>query len=433
MSEKLDSQTLLPESEATTHDDTVASGRPEMSTQEALERLHAGLPLENVRIRRLKLRGTFEKPVVIRNCHLVQPEFNGATFAEPAAIVKCSVEKLKTQKPACFEKGLDIGGSTFRQLCLGRVTVKGKLTATHTQFAGKISFVKCVFADQVKFWESHFQCWVDFKECRFEGEADFRSLHSEQGMVFSKCHFLRDFLLRGATIQKKVQLDQSTFDAMLDLSKAKLFDFVYLEEIHQGPDMRWAFLNAVADRVLVRPEQVEGRLASEQTGRHDDAMQEYGLLKRSYQSLHRFDAEDWAFYRFKVNQRLSKPTTWRRPWTVWRTLADWLFLDIGSGYGTKPGRAVRMAFLIIMGFATLYAAYADMFHVETIPFAGEQTTLANRIMIGLTTSVAVFTSGMGGIRDIAHGWMNVPVMVESVMGTLLFGLFIVAFSRKVIR
>ena len=45
----------------------------------------------------------------------------------------------------------------------------------------------------------------------------------------------------------------------------------------------------------------------------------------------------------------------------------------------------------------------------------------------------MFTSGMGGIREVAKGWMTVPVMVESVMGTLLFGLFIVAFSRKVIR
>jgi len=29
--------------------------------------------------------------------------------------------------------------------------------------------------------------------------------------------------------------------------------------------------------------------------------------------------------------------------------------------------------------------------------------------------------------------MNVPVMVESIMGMLLFGLFIVPFSRKAIR
>jgi len=45
----------------------------------------------------------------------------------------------------------------------------------------------------------------------------------------------------------------------------------------------------------------------------------------------------------------------------------------------------------------------------------------------------VFTSGLSGIGDIAHGWMNVPLMIESLLGTLLWGLFIVAFSRKVIR
>jgi hypothetical protein len=75
-----------------------------------------------------------------------------------------------------------------------------------------------------------------------------------------------------------------------------------------------------------------------------------------------------------------------------------------------------------------------MFYAERRPYPDEPVTApANRAMIGLLTSVSVFTSGMGGVREVAQGWMNVPVMVESVMGTLLFGLSIVAFSRKVIR
>ena len=93
-----------------------------------------------------------------------------------------------------------------------------------------------------------------------------------------------------------------------------------------------------------------------------------------------------------------------------------------------------MAAIIILGFALLYAIDVDGFHNEKVPFPDEEvTTFANRTMIGLTTSVSVFTSGMGGVRELAKGWMNVPVMIESVLGTLLFGLFIVAFSRKVIR
>jgi ribonuclease BN (tRNA processing enzyme) len=43
------------------------------------------------------------------------------------------------------------------------------------------------------------------------------------------------------------------------------------------------------------------------------------------------------------------------------------------------------------------------------------------------------TSGFGDIRGAAQGWMNVPLSAESLLGTLLWGLFIVAFSRKVIH
>ena len=42
-------------------------------------------------------------------------------------------------------------------------------------------------------------------------------------------------------------------------------------------------------------------------------------------------------------------------------------------------------------------------------------------------------SGEGSLRDAAQGWMNIPMIVESLLGTLIWGLFIVAFSRKVIR
>lgn len=50
------------------------------------------------------------------------------------------------------------------------------------------------------------------------------------------------------------------------------------------------------------------------------------------------------------------------------------------------------------------------------------------------TSVSVFTSGFGGEHlQNAHGWVLAPLAIEALLGTLLWGLFIVAFSRKVIR
>lgn len=163
------------------------------------------------------------------------------------------------------------------------------------------------FNGRVRFWEAQFQGWAEFKFCEFGDAADFRSFHAEQGFILDKCVFKNAALFRGITAAKKWQADGSRFENLLDLSKAKLHDFAYLESIEQGPGMQFAFTNALAERILVRPEQLAGRLASEQAGDHAQAMQEYGLLKRVFEGLHRHDHEDWAFYRFKVNQRRASP------------------------------------------------------------------------------------------------------------------------------
>lgn len=408
--------------------------RPEMPAHEALALIAEGKPVVGVRIRKLKFAGEFATPVLFRNCALVQPEFKASTFKADLTFVSCHLERPQGFQPVTVEGNFGLNRSTVNKASFSRLTVKGKAFFSGAQFRGKLAFEKCDFHQKVSWWEASLECWAEFKGCGFHQEADFRSIHCDQGLIFTECTFAGDFLLRGATIAKKVQADKSRFEGLLDLSKAKLQDFVYLEGIERGSGMRFAFANAVTERLLVRPEQVEGRLASEQAGRHEEAMHEYGLLKKCYQGLHRFEAEDWAFYRFKVNQRLASPRSWSKPWTKVRQFCNWLFLDLGCGYGTNPVRAVRMAVVIILAFAALYMGDVDSFHAEKVPFPDQEvTSWPNRIMIGLTTSVAVFTSGMGAIREVAKGWMNVPVMVESVMGTLLFGLFIVAFSRKVIR
>ena len=428
-------------SEAETPSDTSPDVPPEdanpaktdLPPDQALALLREGKPVQNARIKGLKFRGVFDKPVLFRNCTLVRTSFDGVEFADAVAFVGCTLDRPSFNRATVFRGNLDIGNSVLNKVQFARLMVRGDLNATNAEFRGKLGFTHCTFEKKVSFWEAKFHCWSDFKNCTFRGEADFRSIHAGEGFVLTKSTFHENFLFRGSNVAKKFQADGCTFEKLLDLSKAKLHDFCYLEGIVQGAGQRFAFLNAIAKLILVKPEQIEGRLASEESGDFATAMQEYGLLKKCYQEQHRFDQEDWAFYRFKVNQRKSKSWSWKKPWTQWRHLGDWLFLDIGCGYGTNPLRAVRMASVIIASFAALYALNVESFYTEKMPFPGDKTDPENRLMIGLITSVSVFTSGMGGIRELAQGWMNVPVMVESIMGTLLFGLFIVAFSRKVIR
>ena len=163
-------------------------------------------------------------------------------------------------------------------------------------------------------------------------------------------------------------------------------------------------------------------------------MAEYGLLKRIFGGLHRYDQEDWAFYRFKVNQRKPVHTRGGGPGASWPGSLTGCSWTAAARYGTNPLRAVVAALVMVLAFALVYMIGVNSLHVDHSPFEGPTDSLPNRIMIGLTTSVAAFTSGFGDLRDVARGgMMNVLLIVESLLGTLLWGLFIVAFSRKVIR
>jgi hypothetical protein len=407
-----------------------------MTPDVALEKLRRGETVENVRIERLCFQGEFPLPVKLRAVVLVQPQFAGATFREEVVFAGCVVDRPRFLKRCELSKSWTLSGSTLIKAHLSLLTVRGGFFGNLVQTRGSLLVSRSVFEGPVTFWDARLRGWVDFKGCEFQRDVDFRSLHAEEGFVLTRCRFAGNVLFRGATVEKKWEAKASRFEALLDLSKAKLRDFAYLEEIEQGPAQRFAFTNALADRVLIRPEQLAGRLASEESGDYAQAMQEYGQLKRAFQALHRYEQEDWAFYRFKVNQRRCCRRSWLRPWTKLAQLADWLLLDWGCGYGTNPFRAVRTALVIMLGFGLIYMIGIKDLYVDAtkLPFSDQSVeSLPNRVLIGLMMSVSVFTSGFSGLRDLAHGWMNVPLIIESMLGMLLWGLFIVAFSRKVIR
>jgi hypothetical protein len=410
-----------------------APPRARMAPAEALERLRRGEALENVRIDRLRFKGDFPLPVRLVNVCLVQPQFDGAAFAAEVSFTRCTIDRPYFNHATSFGDDLCLSRSTLIFTRLRNVTVKGKLACDNILARGQLLIANSRFEGPVRFWEAQFRGWVELKESEFAQELDLRSIHADQGFLMTRCKCAGDVLFRGATVSKKWDGGGSRFERLLDFSKAKLNDFVYLEGIEQGQRQRFAFANAVADRLLVRTAQLEDRLASELTGDHEVAMREYALLKRCFASLHRFDEEDWAYYRFKVNQRRSRPRSWAHPWTKAGQFFDWLLLDHGCGYGTNPYRAVRAAFLIIVLFGLVYAADVTSLPLDRAPFEGGKESLLNRVALGLMTSVSVFTSGLGSLRESAHGAMIVPLGAEALLGTLLWGLFIVAFSRKVIR
>ncbi len=415
-----------------------------LTAKEALDKIRLGITIENVRIERLVLRGEWEKPFKLKNCHLVRPRFDGATFKGDVEMIGCTLEKPHFSGKSVFQGHWRLTSSTIVGWQMSRVTVEGNLDLTNATTRGTTSITSCDFKGGIRLWEAQFHGWINFKKCEFTGtpenKLDLRSFVAHQGFVLAACKFNTDVALRGASVAMKCDFSGSRFEGLLDFSRAKLNDYWYLEEIEMGAKARVTFSNAIGERLLIKPAQIDGRLQSEDDRDYLRAMKEYAFLKSCYAEQHRYDDEDWAFHRFKVMQRRGVDRSWYRPWTKLTQFLDWLFLDLGCGYCTNPYRAVRTALIVILLFAAIYAWGISGFNVtdETMPFTpadGGQGKfdLLNRSLFGLLISVSLFTSGAQGIQELAHGWMTIPTMLEAMIGLLLWGLFIVSFSRKVIR
>jgi len=415
---------------------TPAAGTPqEMSAEDALLLLSEGKTIQNVYIRNLTLTGKFEHALNFQNVVLKGLKLSDATLNAGLNFKSCVLERPTLGSKVVIANDLDLRGSTLVRATFGEVQVGGSLRMDNVVTDGLLRFHKCQFGGVVRVWQARFTGWVEFHNCVFKNKADLRSFHAEEGVQAKGCVFEDDVLFRGSTVSKKFDLGDSRFDALLDFSKAKLRDVTYLETIEQGPKQAFCFCNALFDRMLIRCDQLTDRIAAENAKHFTDAAAEYGLLKRNFQILNRYEDEDWAFYRFKLNQRRGRKTTWVKPWTKSNKLFEWLFLDLGCGYGAKPFRAVTTAAVLILFFAALYFIGADKFDVSQAPL--EQFSVdhpVNRALFGLLTSVSVFTAGFTGEHlSQAQGWALLPLATEALLGTLLWGLFIVAFSRKVIR
>jgi len=414
-------------------DDALGSDATTLTSDEANALLREGKEIIGASIKRLVLTGEYPQPVVIKRCHLDRLVIANAHFRDRCCLGACTLYRPRFTDGCVFEQGLDWRGSDLRGPIVAKATVNGTFRMDNATVRG-LRVHESTF-ESLRTWQARFTDWVTVADCTISGKADLRSFHADEGIEFPRCRFLGDFLFRGSTVAKKLSFPGSRFEGAIDLSKAKLHDFAYLEDIEQGETQSFRFHNAIFDRLLVNEGQLAGRLASENEKDHATAAQEYGSLKRNFEALNRYDDEDWAFYRFKVNQRRSRTVRWWQPWRWIPRFVTWLFLDAGCGYGARPFRAVASALVIMVLFAVLYAMGIDRFEIETPPLPDQPAdSLLNRAVFGATASVSVFTAGLAG--EMIHAgkdWMLLPLTIEALLGTLLWGLFIVAFSRKVIR
>src|SRR4051794_39473575 len=94
-----------------------------MTSEQALSHLRTGRPLENVRVEKLVFRGEFVQPIRLKNCVLIRPRFDSATFQTDVTFQNCTLEHPYLSRENVFNGDLSFRGSTLTAVQLPRVTV----------------------------------------------------------------------------------------------------------------------------------------------------------------------------------------------------------------------------------------------------------------------------------------------------------------------
>ncbi len=115
---------------------------------------------------------------------------------------------------------------------------------------------------------------------------------------------------------------------------------------------------------------------------------------------------------------------------------EWLVLDVGTGYGTRPFNIGILMGLCILFFTALFAVFPADFVYNIEPTRlnppGAEVTLdaANAMYF----SVATFTTmGFGDWSARHDSPMRFIVILEGFVGLFLMALFVAMLTRKIIR
>lgn len=423
--------------------------KPELSGQEAKDMMKAGEEIRGYHIPRLSLsKVTLDFPIHIVECEIGTLDLNHATAQQSVTIRRCKID-MCVMSEAVFEDKFDfkkcaVGRGRFQRVEFQGPANFAEATLAYSsfhqsQFAQKTDFSRCTFIGDgtfsevtfhkpVKFLFSQFQERGVFQRSVFMEKADFKHVQVARDLEMTNATFRRDLLLLGAVVDLSLDLGHAELDGRTDFSTMTVGRSLSLLGVTVGDEQGFRFLNCSANPIIFQRETVEGHVYPERDGDYAAAAREYGFLRTAFEHINRFDDEDWAYYQFKRNERRGRPFSWN-PIDLAMRAGNFLFLDVGCGYGTKPFRTLAVIAILLVAFASCYllggvpVPEGVHYGLASAPF--------NRVMHSLYTSLLAFSGSVADVK--LNGLLRLLSMVEYLMGVVFMGLFIVAFSRKVIR
>ncbi|RME78507.1 MAG: hypothetical protein D6785_11985, partial [Planctomycetota bacterium] len=348
---------------------------------------------------------TFEGVARFRGCHFLEYcDFSGTDFQDEAYFGEAHFHGAEFFK-VCFGGPANFVRATFREF--GRFR-QGRFEAdsvwTGVRVSGILFFEDIELMDTVNFQEGIFQK-LEFQLVRFRSQVDFSSSIFEGPLSFHETQVEGNILFHYCQFQSRADFKGASF--------------------HKGI----SFIGTEGNLFSLKRSQVEGHILAEIAHKWKEASWEYKRLKKIFEDLQEPEDAEWAHYHWKVAQRKAKMQNPYRPDLWIRAFFEWIFLDLGTGYGTKPGSILWLALGLILAFTFLYAygCPKDFFNPS---FPQEQMTINTALVLSFST---FSTSG-------TLGWTLRPsslgaylVITESLLGFFILLLFTVTFVRKMMH
>jgi uncharacterized protein YjbI with pentapeptide repeats len=382
-------------------------------------------------------------------------DFRFATFKGNASFEKCKFEQSAIFSMATFEDRADFAETVFALDAFFTGTkFAGRCFFSHANFVQAANFREAVFEQEAFFVVAAFTLRAYFKGTEFHGESDWRDCRFLSSALFRNTQFNLELPDKPSADFSSVSFakpEDVVFDDV-DLSRVSLRD-TDVTKIFFTSSVRWGKRRDGLGGVIF--DEIYLLDASRLPDSTDNEAREYQKVGQTYQQLMKnYDArlDYWTADNFHFGememQRLSLPEKgrllrirrWWHPRLSLVALYRW-----GSDYGNNYWKPMSWLGGFLLVFALLYpilglqkGGYVDLPKIETyrsVWHARQSERQGIRWEIGLAaksllTSVDISTFQKNADYAPAYPWGRVLAIIQALLTSTLFALFLLAVRRQ---
>jgi hypothetical protein len=316
-------------------------------------------------------------------------DFEGSNFTKDA-MFKGDDFRRALFKGSTFGSDAQFEGSFFSRANFQDAKFLKDSNFNYARFGRNALFDGANYLGDAYFWGTSFSEGATFQDAMFNRNADFSGSEFNGDANFRNARFINPIYIRNANFSAITRFDEAQFD------RDAFFDGTNFNTLN--------LKQAKYERLYLRLENIKNLVC-------DDTA--YLLLIKNFNNLGFFDDANECYYQYR---KANLP----KVWSLYKPLdAAALIL---YGYGVKPMYPIIWAIVLIGIFGFFYRIQNPSIALkDSLRFSAEILISGSRPFMSLPMDLS------------KSGNNKKAVLLERVLGTLLFALFIFALGRTIIR